>query len=565
MFSSRLKRAMCCAVAVLAVAGSAAVPASARNGYVANSGSGTVSVFNATNNSATATIKVGGGPSEVAITPNGQLAYVTNEAEGTVSVINTATNSVSATIPVGSKPRGIAIALDGKSAWVANAGDDTVSVIDTATNAVSGAPIAVGEEPDGIAFSSEGGGSVFVAQRKGGNVAVLSAATRAVTGTITDALGPDQIAIGPHGGRAYVTNGGSSSVTAFDPANGKLSGAPIPVGTQPSGIAIGPSGTLAYAAGKGNGTLTPILTATNAPGTAITGFNEPEGVAVSPSGSEGYVSDSGGGVVSVFNTSTNAPSASIPVGSTPRGIAIVPDQPPLASLSVTPQTKIAGRGITLHGGASRDPDGSIATYAWEFGDGKHAKGSRSTVTHTYARPGTYTATLTVTDNEGCSTALIYTGQTASCNGSSVARTTATILVVPKTGPALNLGGGRRQRIRGPVSVFAQCPEESCNVAGGGVVVMTTLRGGRALTARRRLGSARAALSAGQWGRLVLRLPAAVRRALRRALRSGGAANAQLSVVATNANGLKTTLTRFVTLVGPRHHHRRRHRHPARHR
>ncbi len=37
--------------------------------------------------------------------------------------------------------------------------------------------------------------------------------------------------------------------------------------------------------------------------------------------------------------------------------------------------------------------------------------------HAYANPGRYQATVTVTDNEGCSTALLFTGQTAFCSGS----------------------------------------------------------------------------------------------------------------------------------------------------
>jgi hypothetical protein len=41
----------------------------------------------------------------------------------------------------------------------------------------------------------------------------------------------------------------------------------------------------------------------------------------------------------------------------------------------------------------------------------------------YADAGSYEARLTVTDDEGCSTTVIYTGQTTSCNGSARAQQT----------------------------------------------------------------------------------------------------------------------------------------------
>lgn len=48
--------------------------------------------------------------------------------------------------------------------------------------------------------------------------------------------------------------------------------------------------------------------------------------------------------------------------------------------------------------ASIDPDGHIATYVWDFGDGHSAAGQ--VTSHTFDMPGTYTVTLTVTDNRG---------------------------------------------------------------------------------------------------------------------------------------------------------------------
>jgi PKD repeat protein len=47
---------------------------------------------------------------------------------------------------------------------------------------------------------------------------------------------------------------------------------------------------------------------------------------------------------------------------------------------------------------STDADGTIVSWAWSFGDGTVA--TNRTPIHTYPVPGTYTATLTVTDNEG---------------------------------------------------------------------------------------------------------------------------------------------------------------------
>ena len=63
-----------------------------------------------------------------------------------------------------------------------------------------------------------------------------------------------------------------------------------------------------------------------------------------------------------------------------------------------PYSGTVGQVIQFNGTGSSDPDGSIQTYKWYFGDG--GIGSGPTPTHAYPGPGTYRVFLDVTDNAG---------------------------------------------------------------------------------------------------------------------------------------------------------------------
>ena len=79
-------------------------------------------------------------------------------------------------------------------------------------------------------------------------------------------------------------------------------------------------------------------------------------------------------------------------------IVEVRNNPPVANFTVSKTTAKTSETVTFNASQSYDPDGSIVSYSWNFGDGSAASGV--TVTHSYASAGTYTVTLTITDNDG---------------------------------------------------------------------------------------------------------------------------------------------------------------------
>ncbi|MCC7245601.1 MAG: PKD domain-containing protein [Saprospiraceae bacterium] len=78
---------------------------------------------------------------------------------------------------------------------------------------------------------------------------------------------------------------------------------------------------------------------------------------------------------------------------------IMVNQPPVAAFTFTPSTGMAPLTVNFDATTSSDPDGSIASYAWNFGDGS-PQGSGATVSHVFQATGVLTIQLTVTDNLG---------------------------------------------------------------------------------------------------------------------------------------------------------------------
>jgi PKD repeat protein len=99
----------------------------------------------------------------------------------------------------------------------------------------------------------------------------------------------------------------------------------------------------------------------------------------------------------------NAIARSASIRLVPPGVILPPNGTPTAKFVYSPSAPAAKADTTFDASASSDSDGVVVGYAWNFGDGATASGK--VVTHQFQAQGTYTVSLTVTDDRG------YTGTT----------------------------------------------------------------------------------------------------------------------------------------------------------
>ena len=197
--------------------------------YVADSGSGTVSLINATIDTVNPkSIFVGISPVYV----YGDLSvldtiYVANSGSDSISVINTTTNTVNKVIPVGEAPvyvYGDLSVLD--TIYVANSGSDSISVINTTTNTVNPKSIFVGISPVHISanltsnlFGDQStSDTIYVANSGSDSISVINTTTNTVNKVIPVGEAPVYVYVDPFLGDVYVANRDSGGVSVI---NGK--------------------------------------------------------------------------------------------------------------------------------------------------------------------------------------------------------------------------------------------------------------------------------------------------------------------------------------------------------
>lgn len=470
---------LCCAMAFPAAASSEQL-------YVAGFGSHSVSGFSIGAEGALAPIECSedncelgaeAKPATVAIGPGGKLLFVVSRGSESVSSFSIGSGGALSKVAcaknckTAEEPDGLASTPNGQFVYVANGGTESITVYSVGPGGPLSRVACSGCKTEGRPFGlavSPNGEFLYATDTTSEHVLVFSIGTDGTLSKIECAeacktgAGPTGITIAPNGQYVYVANRGSEAVSAFQIGAG---GALTPIacvesacdtGKEPVGATVSPSGEYLYVSNAGSHSLSTFaigaggaLAPVPCTGPSCETESTPAGIAVSPDGDFLYAANSGSGTISPFSVGPEG--ALTPIACTPpdcgaesgayfQSLAITPDQAPTASFTDTPAT--AGSPSTFNASASTaSPEQSVASYDWSFGDGTSVQSASPTVSHTYATAGPYTVTLTVTDTAGCSTQLIFTGQTASCNGSSGAEHTATVTVpaVPAVGiPSLKL-------------------------------------------------------------------------------------------------------------------------------
>jgi DNA-binding beta-propeller fold protein YncE len=252
--------------------------------------------------------------------------------------------------------------------------------------------------------------------------------------------GPRRLEVSPDG-RLLFVEVQDQVVSYVIGADGSLTPGAFPNAVGDSALspfAVSPDGTHLYLAGGGASEEVSTFTVGAAGEFHLAGETHETQIgslAVSPDGRDlffaSFAGQAGVGVMPIGTDGVPTPGIPVAGWSSDESEAIV-----LRPSTTMPVAHFAATAAASGSATTFDASGSsgAARYEWNFGDGTTLIDGGARPSHVYAAPGTYTATLTVFDEAGCSSRFIYFGASAICPADPAAVTTRTIQVAAAPSP-----------------------------------------------------------------------------------------------------------------------------------
>ncbi|MBP1654648.1 MAG: beta-propeller repeat protein [Bacteroidetes bacterium] len=185
-------------------------------GFVSNSGSNTITVFDRNLAQAVAVIDTCAGPAGMALDPRRRRLYVACAKDDEVQEIDVATGEIieRTRVSPGDRPREVALTQDGLTLIAVNGGSNSISFFD-AMSLVRRERIDVGSGPSSVAIDPEGR-RAFVFNTMSSSISVIDIEGRSLAATLSTEAAPLRAQFNRRGDRLYVIHERSPYMTVLD-------------------------------------------------------------------------------------------------------------------------------------------------------------------------------------------------------------------------------------------------------------------------------------------------------------------------------------------------------------
>ncbi|GAB1343199.1 hypothetical protein MASR1M101_23260 [Gemmatimonas sp.] len=242
--------------------------------------------------------------------PTGTLVASNMDAH-TVSLVDIASGTTLATVPVGQGPHEVAVSPNGREAVVAIYGNrasvgSSLAVFDLTKPTAAPRVVELGAgnvRPHGLAYLPDGD-QLLVTGERAQRVLVVNLRSGAIDSSMsTGQATTHMITLTANGTRAYTTNIAAMSVSAIDVPTRTVS-SPFQVGARIEGLGATPSGDEVWVGGNDSHEVYVLNGRTGEKLATITGFGMAYRIGITPNGLTAVISDPGSEQIHLVDVTT---------------------------------------------------------------------------------------------------------------------------------------------------------------------------------------------------------------------------------------------------------------------